>query len=58
MYKSKILRGLTALSAMLSIPQISNCIENKIERPNIFLIMADDLGAEALGCYGGSGVSF
>ncbi len=31
---------------------LAPCIARAAERPNILLIMADDLGAESLGCYG------
>ena len=32
---------------------VNSCSENMDNRPNIVLIMADDMGTEVLGCYGG-----
>src|SRR6056297_3028083 len=45
--------GFLAGLAMLSIPGIQRGEEN--DPPNILLIVADDLGYEKLGCYGGLG---
>lgn len=36
-----------SLSSLLSVPALAG------ERPNVLFIMADDVGVEALGCYGG-----
>lgn len=36
-----------SLSSLMSVPAVAG------ERPNVLLIMADDVGVEALGCYGG-----
>lgn len=37
-------------SAFLTIP---SCLQTKTDRPNIVLIMADDMGFSDIGCYGG-----
>lgn len=38
---------------LLAVVQVCNSTEKKTERPNIILIMSDDMGYSDIGCYGG-----
>lgn len=40
--------------AALQIGNVSSLFASETDRPNILLIMADDIGIEGLGCYGGT----
>ena len=46
----KLIRDIMLIAPLLLLPMMVRAAD----RPNIIFILADDLGAEALGCYGGS----
>ncbi len=54
MYYKKIFYGLSYLVLTGQILYLSACVDSQEnQRPNIVFIMADDMGVEVLGCYGG-----
>ena len=52
-YKIKITMIQKILSVLLLSLIIYSCAEKKEERPNIILIMGDDIGISDIGSYGG-----
>ena len=45
------------LTSLASLIPMSSCHKKNKQQPNIVLIMADDVGSEVLGCYGGTSYS-
>lgn len=54
MKRISISQGITN-TLLLSIPFLTSA-QNKAERPNVVIIMADDLDSEQLSCYGGKNI--
>jgi len=57
MYKNKVIGSVRTIGSMLFIIGITSCITAEVKqsaKPNIILIMADDIGIEGIGCYGGT----